>query len=88
MASLTLDVAAARREAAQLRSDAVALRVTAQHIAWESNRSRAACVVARERARPLDGLRFRSAWSDLHWRPPTEELDRVLVAVDRSDSDA
>jgi hypothetical protein len=32
----------------------------------------------------LDGheLQFRSAWSDLMWRPPGGDLDRVLVSHD------
>jgi hypothetical protein len=84
MASLSRDVAAVRGEAAQLRSDAATLRVAAQDIAWESNRRRAACVLAYERA-PVDLFRFQSAWSDLHWRPAARDLDGVLVAVGSSD---
>jgi hypothetical protein len=86
MAALRRDVAAVRDEAAQLRSAAAALRVAAQHTMWESGRRRAACAVACEQRRPHDGFKFQSAWSDLHWRPPAQDLDRVLVAVDRSDA--
>ena len=85
MASLSLDVAAVRGEAAQLRSASAALRVTAQHITWESSRRRAACVAACERVRPLDGYCFQSAWSELRWRSPARDFDRVLVAVGSSD---
>ena len=82
---MILDVAAVRGEAAELRSAAAALRVTAQHIAWESNRRRAVCVAACEGVRPLDGVRFQSAWSELRWRLPARDLDGVLVAVGSSD---
>lgn len=77
MAALSDKVTAARSEAAQLRSAAVALRITAQQIAWENNRRRAACDSARKR----EGFRFQSAWSELRWRPPAQEFDHVLVAV-------
>jgi hypothetical protein len=82
---LSHELAAMRDEAAQLRSTAATLRVAAQHIAWESGQRRLACVIACERVRPVERFRFQSAWSDLRWRPPVRDLDRVLVAVGSSD---
>jgi hypothetical protein len=72
---------AARAESRALRAESEARRRMMRRSLDAVERRRGACEVAFS---GLDGreLQFRSPWSDLVWRSPGMELDRVLVSHD------
>ena len=85
MAALTGAISAAiRREAAELRSAAASLRTASGRLVAESSRQRAMSALVCAQQRAPGGPTFQSGWSELWWRPPSRELDRVLVALDGS----
>jgi hypothetical protein len=72
---------AARAEARELRRESSERRVALRRTASDVARRLTTCQAA---FGDLDGreLIFRSAWSELLWRPPGGDLDHVLVSHD------
>jgi hypothetical protein len=78
-----LDPAVVREQAAILRRASAGLRRETHRVVLQSSSRRAVCMSAcRDAGRAADARRFRSAWSDLDWRHPGSELERVLMPLD------
>jgi hypothetical protein len=82
--ALTTEWDEARRIAAQLRREAVALRLCTRRTLRQVERCRSECFQSYERTSRILSAPLPSPWSDLPWQPPDAELDQVLVLVPRS----
>jgi hypothetical protein len=73
---------AARREAQALRDESHARRRELRRRNADAERLRSSCLSSYLGLAQTRHVRYRSAWSDLDWRSPDRELDRILFSIE------
>lgn len=73
---------AARAEARIQRRRSTERRLEIRRALERSRQRCTRCSITLVRLQQTREVRFRSAWTDLEWQVPDEQLDHVLIALD------